>query len=250
MENVDFEFDSDCTIEDFCTIARHLGFDVSASDVAYSGFCRQGDGVSFSGQFCLSGYGAGPVSDYAPNDAEYLKIEQKIKRAKLALFRQLCGLIPLECMSEIRAMFTKRTACAYVVIDRRNSRYAHEMTMNSDDGQNIAEDIAYRLGDSWEDVDQLAIESACESFAESILEEARSMAQSLYFAIEEEFDYQQIQATGWHLASLIEDKTRDVLEYFPSRDNPRVREDIRDIIRDIRAFKKEMAECVAAGYVA
>lgn len=250
MENVDFDFDVDYTVEDFCTIARHLGFDVSTSDVAYSGFCSQGDGASFSGQFCLSGYGTGPVSSYALNDAEYLKIAQNIKRAKLAFFRQLCRVIPLENMAEIRAMFTKHAACAYVVIDRRGSRYAHEMAMNSDDGANIAEDIAYRLGDAWDDVDQSAVESACESFAEDILAEARSMAQSLYSSIEKEFAYQQIQANGWRLESLIEDKTRDVLEYFPSRDNPRIREDIRDILKDIRAFKKELIECKEAGYAA
>lgn len=44
------------------------------------------------------------------------------------------------------------------------------------------------------------------------------------------------------LQSLIEDKTRDVSDWFPSRDNPRIREDIRDTLADIRAFQRELSD--------
>lgn len=183
-------FDAECTIDDFCRYARILGFDVGTSEVQFSGFWSQGDGASFSGQFCLSGYGAGPISEYA-NDARLDAIEAAIKKSKRVFYSHLIRAIPCEFMRDVRGMFTNRLACAYVVISRGNSRYSHEMTMRHDDGANILEDLEYRLGDNAENCNMSAIEKACEEFAENILDDARSMAQHLYHSLERDYDWAQ-----------------------------------------------------------
>lgn len=182
------DFNADYCLTDFCAYARHLGFDVSENDISYSGFWSQGDGASFAGQYCLSGYGLGPAQDYA-NDERLFSIELEIKKSRALFYRRLIRAIPCEFMADIRSMFTNRNACAYVVISRSNSRYSHEMTMRSDGGENVLDDILYRLGDDGELCDVSAIEHACEEFAENILSDARSLAQHLYYSLEREYEW-------------------------------------------------------------
>jgi hypothetical protein len=188
------EIDSECfsgsVFDDFFRVARHLGFDVTENNISFSGFWSQGDGASFGGQYCLSGYGLGPIADYAPRDAELIRIEQSVKKSRAVFYKRLIQAIPCEYMAGIRSMFTNRLACAYVVISRSHSRYSHEMTMQSDEGENVREDVLYRLGDNIEFCDESAIDFACEEFAENILEDARSLAQWLYSALEREYEYQ------------------------------------------------------------
>lgn len=45
--NVDHDW-YDCTIGDFCDVAKSFGIDVSRDDVQFSGFSSQGDGASFT----------------------------------------------------------------------------------------------------------------------------------------------------------------------------------------------------------
>lgn len=182
------DFDADYVLTDFCTYSRHLGFDVSDNGISYSGFWSQGDGASFEGQFCLSGYGLGPVKDYA-KDESLFGIERDIKKSRHVFYRRLIRAVPCEFMRDIRSMFTNRNACAYVVISRSNSRYSHEMTMRSGGGENVLDDIFYRLGDNVELCDVAAIEQACEEFAENILSDARSLAQHLYHSLEREYEW-------------------------------------------------------------
>ena len=181
------DFDADYCLTDFCSYARHLRFDVSESDISYSGFWSQGDGASFEGQYCLSGYGLGPVRDYATDDVLF-GIEREIKKSRAVFYRRLVRAIPCEFMRDIRSMFTNRNACAYVVISRSGSRYSHEMTVRSGGGENVLGDILYRLGDNVELCDVPAIEHACEEFAENILSDARSLAQHLYHSLEREYE--------------------------------------------------------------
>ena len=182
------DFDADYCLTDFCSYARHLGFDVSESDISYSGFWSQGDGASFEGQYCLSGYGLGQVKEYT-NDESLFSIEREIKKSRAVFYRRLVRAIPCEFMREIRSMFTNRNACAYVVISRSNSWHSHEMTMQSDGGENVLDDILYHLGDNVGLCDETAIAQACEEFDENILSDARSLAQHLYYSLEREYEW-------------------------------------------------------------
>ena len=64
----------DHVYNDFSLAAAKLGFDVSHDEIAFSGFCSQGDGASFKGYWEASKLDVDAVFDYAPNDKELHKI--------------------------------------------------------------------------------------------------------------------------------------------------------------------------------
>lgn len=57
---------------------------------------------------------------------------------------------------------------------------------------------------------------------------------------EKEREYQDRYDEAYKLQCLIEEKRNIVFELFSARHNPRVRSDIEDHIRDIRAFEREL----------
>lgn len=176
------------TIDDFSDYALYLGFDIADNCVSFSGFYSQGDGASFKGQFSISGYGLTLESGGYSQCAHIVETHKAIKAEKHRFYRALCKAIPIEYMRDIRAIFVRKIGRAYVNIDK-SGRYSHEYTMSHDSGADILSDIEYALGDNAEFCNMAAIESECESFAESIIEMARGMARTLYRDLENEYEY-------------------------------------------------------------
>lgn len=177
------------TIDDFREYARFLGFDIADNGVSFTGFGSQGDGASFRGQFSLSGYGLTLESGGYSQCAPIVETHKAIKTAKRCFYRALCKAIPVEYMRDIRGLFANPKSCAYVVIDK-SGHYPHEYAMSHDSGVDILSDIEYALGDNVEFCNMGAIESECDSFAQSILEIAQGMARTLYRDLEKTYEFE------------------------------------------------------------
>jgi hypothetical protein len=104
-----FEFQAECTLEDFTSIANLMGFyDVKPR---YSGFWSQGDGASFTGRYKYAKGGAKAVKEYAPQDVELHRIAQGLQDLQARYFFQLT------------ANLTQGT---------NSNLYAHEFTISID----------------------------------------------------------------------------------------------------------------------
>jgi len=185
-------------IEDFQTIAGHLGFTFSADDVSWSGFWSQGDGASFSATFTLSEMNPEALSAWGSGEtvAACLKDAHAFKREALRFYRAVLrclpfgphGMLEKGAWGEWRYAFTKNQTPNRVSVTRSNSRYSHAYTMQVGDADEWAEDIRYFMGDR--EYDEFGVDDACAAFAESVQEFARAMAQNLYRALEREYEYQ------------------------------------------------------------
>lgn len=185
-------------IEDFCEIAGHLGFDISADDVEWSGFSSQGDGASFTGVFtlsdmnpeALSAWGKGETIEACLRDA--LSFRKDALRFYGEVLRCLPfgpqGMLEKGAWGQWRYAFTKNQTPNRVSVSRSSSRYSHEYTMQVDSADDWADDIRYFMGDR--EYDECGVDDACKRFASAIQEFARSMAQNLYRALEREYEYQ------------------------------------------------------------
>ena len=81
------DFDADAVIEDFKTIIGLMGFyDIN---VMYSGFSSQGDGACFTGRYAYAKGATQAVKEYAPLDAELLRIAKSLQAAQRAAFYKL-----------------------------------------------------------------------------------------------------------------------------------------------------------------
>ena len=70
----------DPTIEDFCdNVLPHFGLDVSYKDVAFSGFCSQGDGASFTGRFYLSDVCLADLEAACPTEVALHKLAAELQ---------------------------------------------------------------------------------------------------------------------------------------------------------------------------
>lgn len=97
--------------DDFCEICRILGFDVSPSDIRFSGFWSQGDGASFTGSYAYAKGAAERIREYAPGDAELHNVADSLQ-----------------------VMQKRRFYGVTASIDRVSSRYSHENTCRANIG--------------------------------------------------------------------------------------------------------------------
>jgi len=75
----DMQFHAESTIDDFKEIAKLIGIDVS--NVYYSGFCSQGDGACFVGEYSYKSDAVRSVKRYAPLDTKLHAIVREIHAA-------------------------------------------------------------------------------------------------------------------------------------------------------------------------
>jgi hypothetical protein len=113
-------FDASHVIEDFCTIADCLGFDVSPRGVEYSGFWSQGDGASFTGSYSYRKGCVAAIMAHAPKDATLHAIARDIVAMQRPAFYRIEG-----------------------AIYRISHRYSHECTIRADSDE--LTEIARRL---------------------------------------------------------------------------------------------------------
>ena len=64
----------DSVLEDFASVAGHLGYEAKADRVFFSGFSSQVDGACFEGTFRSENVSLKALISYAPQDAELLRI--------------------------------------------------------------------------------------------------------------------------------------------------------------------------------
>jgi hypothetical protein len=165
-------FRFDFVIEEFQTVAEMLGFEIAENvrknkndatvrepRVFWSGFCSQGDGASFEGEYRYKRGALAAVRAYAPNDATLHNIAKRLQAAQARIFY------------------------AGVFVVKQSGLYCHEMTMN------IAESFA-RYDSKWYSGSRYD-NSHTESAEADILECARDLARWLYKNLENENDYME-----------------------------------------------------------
>lgn len=153
----------ECTIDDACTIASLMGWDISPRDVQFRGFWSQGDGASFTGTL---GYKAGcakAVKAYAPQDTTLHDIAQRWQALQSRNFYKL-------------------HATAY----RTSSHYAHENTVSVE---------CEHADDSYRGLPDGTCETA--------LDIARDFMRWIYNSLEREYEYQRAwnMAQAWQDAA-------------------------------------------------
>jgi hypothetical protein len=137
-------------IDDFCTIAGIMGFDVSESDVQFSGFWSQGDGASFTGGYAYAKGMTQRIRQHAPLDVELHAIADDLAEMQKRNFYQISASIV-----------------------RLSSRYCHENT--------IACDCVER--------DSANYQEPTDDCEESITDCAQRLSQWLYSQLESECEY-------------------------------------------------------------
>ena len=141
----------DCVYDDFESILKILGFDVSQRDIAFSGFWSQGDGASFTGSYAYAKGAALKIRAYAPRDSDLHQFADRLQTMQRRNFYQVTGSIS------------------------RMGRYVHECTMQCDVER--SDDVDWSQ-DEYDD-------------AQAIFEDvSRDLARWLYSALEREYEYQ------------------------------------------------------------
>ena len=91
-EGLDYEW-WDFVFEDAKKCASILG--IRIDNIYFSGFCSQGDGACFNGAFAYAKGWKKTLLDYAPIDAELLRIGKELQAIQKSFFYSLSGAI--EC---------------------------------------------------------------------------------------------------------------------------------------------------------
>lgn len=169
-KHYDFDFDSECVIEDFCTIMDILGFRLfsrhgkgPSAGVHYSGFWSQGDGASFEGTYRYKPGCVAALKAHAPTD----KVLHGIAARLVAAQRK----------------------CFYAATARISQRgnYSHEYTMSLEMGY-----------DEFGDREREFYHPDAEG---EILEACRDLARWLYKQLEEAYEYGASYAMGQYVAN-------------------------------------------------
>ena len=93
-ENRDFNLDHDwwtLSFEDFTNIGSIMGIDIE--NIFFSGFCSQGDGACFTGDFQYQKGFLEKIKNYLPSDSELLRIAEKLQLAHRKSFYRVGGRI-------------------------------------------------------------------------------------------------------------------------------------------------------------
>lgn len=165
-----FEYDCHCyesIYEDFIERGVELGFEFSADDVSWSGFCSQGDGASWSGLVRLRKFIEAKELD---TDPKYYTLMQLIDEDWVD---------------------------GYMTIGRRSHHYAHSRTMVIDsfpDYYPPTDDETLRQGPmagaSVEELmDAIAIKALLDGLFTTALDAARAYAGELFAALREDYEY-------------------------------------------------------------
>jgi len=96
--------------EDAIAIAALFGLDIDEDNILYSGFSSQGDGASYTGNYCYVAGALDKVKSYAPQDTNLHSIVEKLEQLQEKFNREL----------------TVR------ITRSRNSNYVHAYTMDFD----------------------------------------------------------------------------------------------------------------------
>lgn len=162
----------DHTIEDFCdNVLPHFGLDVSYKDVAFSGFCSQGDGASFTGRFYLSDVCLADLEAACPTEVALHKLAAELQ-------------VLAEAHPEIQGEVT-----------RYPSLYSHSNTMStgywSSNGGYFNEEVeAFAAADA----------------ETTLLGLFRQLADWLYSRLNENYDFYLADATAQVWAESIEER--------------------------------------------
>ena len=108
----------DGVYEDAVNVAEILGIEIATRgehneiDIRFSGFCCQGDGACFAGEYRWAKNACTEIVKYAPLDSELLRIAQQL--TLLQITRRLLGLEPFSATITM------------------NGRYSHSGTMDAE----------------------------------------------------------------------------------------------------------------------
>jgi len=155
----------DFVYNDFGCICTMLGIHLDNNETSFSGFCSQGDGASWTGQ-----YNTMQITPWGtPNKATY--------DLAPALIREYAPEDKtLHAIADELCMLSRVYYPSYVTVRRHNSRYAHEMTMCIGDIEPC--DAAAEYADEVTD-----------ALEEALLVQFRALAVWLYNTLEREHDY-------------------------------------------------------------
>jgi hypothetical protein len=154
--NLDHEW-WDSLYEDFINVAACLGFSVKPANIFWTGFSCQGDGASFAGMYAGDCNHADQVRAHAPEDEELARIATTLDvlRVEAALMANSHWRAEIQC---------------------RAHHYFHSGAMLT---ANVYLDDDHTNDTGYEHADEI------------ILQAARDLADWLYKALEEEYDYLQ-----------------------------------------------------------
>lgn len=101
----------ECTFDYFVEVCKVMGVEVdrgnrNAPDIAFSGFCSQGDGAAFAGRMVLNDVAGAEtrIRAYAPQDETLHGIAARLEQA-VTLFQTTVSLIDTEDETDVPTMF-------------------------------------------------------------------------------------------------------------------------------------------------
>jgi hypothetical protein len=157
----------DGVFEDFKMICKILGIDLNEQEPSFSGFCSQGDGASWTGQYrAIGGWLSAPanvtydlapaeIREHAPQDEELHRIADE-----LCLLARIYGPV-------------------YAVVRRHGNHYVHSSAMRLDEWSYYDEQI---------DMDDVA-EEIIDLIETTLKDLFRALADWLYKSLEESYDH-------------------------------------------------------------
>lgn len=159
----------DFVYEDFRRICNILGIELDRDEPSFSGFWSQGDGASWTGRYRAQGLdlsvpsGVLPTYDLAPAKMrEHAPEDEELHR----IADELC-------------LLARIYGTTYAVVRRHDSRYVHSSTMCVSEWEYYDDEIDVN------EVDPLVLDH----IEEALLRAFQALADWLYGALEEEYDY-------------------------------------------------------------
>ena len=150
----------DSIYDDFSSVCDILGIALDQNEPCFSGFCSQGDGASWTGQYVarnhVATYDTAPVAirEYAPHDEVLHSIADE-----LCLLARIYGPV-------------------WARVTRHNAHYVHDMTMSVGEWDYL-DDVSVA------DVDFVILEH----IEDTLKAQFRALARWLYKSLEAEYDY-------------------------------------------------------------
>ena len=161
----------DSVYDDFYRICEIMGIDLGKSEPSFSGFWSQGDGASWAGSYRaiqpLRGYETWGTYD-ATYDTAPTKIREHAPKDET-----------LHTIADELCLLARIYKPVYATVQRHDSRYSHSMTMCVREWEYHDED------DGFEGVD----DAIAELIEKTLLTQFRALADWLYTALEQEYEY-------------------------------------------------------------
>jgi hypothetical protein len=135
------------TCDDIKTMLEFIGF--TDANIQFSGFCSQGDGASFTGNYEYAKGGVKKLIEYAPNETVFIGAAKQLQELQRKYFYKIYG-----------------------KVERISNYYVHENT--------IAFSLDYHSVNTLQSVSEIEKE---------ITEIVRTISQEIYSKLENEYEY-------------------------------------------------------------